>query len=238
MLGPLVVSRRRTLGVALAALLLALAGVFVLVGPERATGSYAERCARFDVDSATRAGVVTGSGDPVLVVGDSWSAGLGLPDPAASWPSRLEGRVRVAGFSGSGFSAHASGCGAVSFADRVPAALVGLPAGALVVVAGGLNDWDRPEAEVRAGFTALVAALEGRRVVVVGPAAAPARAAYVPRVDALLAELSAAHGVAYLAPRDVAPAYLDDGLHLTPAGHATFGDWVADQLGRLPRPRA
>ena len=40
---------------------------------------------------------VTGSGGRVLVVGDSYSAGLGLDDPISSWPSRLAGRVHVAG---------------------------------------------------------------------------------------------------------------------------------------------
>ena len=60
--------------------------------------------------------MVTGSGERVVVVGDSWSAGLGLDDPVQSWPSRLPGRIHVAGFSGTGFSAHASPCGRVSFA--------------------------------------------------------------------------------------------------------------------------
>ncbi|NYD57732.1 acyl-CoA thioesterase-1 [Nocardioides marinisabuli] len=231
MLGPLAVPRRRTLGVGLAALLVALAVVVVVLAPERATGSYAERCDRFAADSSARAGLVTGSGEPVLVIGDSWSAGLGLADPGASWPVRLPGRVHVAGFSGSGFSARASGCGAVSFAARAPAALAGLPADALVVVEGGLNDWDRSDAEVTAGFDDLLAVLEGRRVVVVGPASAPSRAAYVARVDALLAELAAGHGVTYLSALDVELGYLDDRLHLTPAGHTAFGDWVAAHLG-------
>lgn len=143
MLGTLAVPRRRLLLLAPVALLAALAVVLVVLvvlAPERATGSYAERCERFAADAEARAAVVTGSGTPVLVVGDSWSAGLGLADPSASWPARLDGRVHVAGFSGSGFSARASGCGDVSFAARAPQALAGLPAGTLVVVEGGLND--------------------------------------------------------------------------------------------------
>ncbi len=232
-LGPLTLSRRRLLAVALAALLVALAGVVVVLAPERATGSYAARCERFALDAEARAAVVTGRGEPVLVVGDSWSAGLGLADPTASWPARLDGRVHVAGFSGSGFSARASRCGAVSFADRAPEALAGLPTGTLVVVEGGLNDWDRSPAEISAGFVDLLAALRGHRVVVVGPASAPARAASVPQVDALLARLSARHGVAYLSAVDVPLDYLPDRLHLTPAGHAAFGDFVAARLAQV-----
>ncbi|MDO3396437.1 SGNH/GDSL hydrolase family protein [Nocardioides sp. SOB44] len=239
MLGTLAVPRRRLLLLAPVALLVALAVVLVVLvvlPPERATGSYAERCERFAADAAARAAVVTGSGTPVLVVGDSWSAGLGLADPSASWPARLDGRVHVAGFSGSGFSARASGCGDVSFAARAPQALAGLPAGTLVVVEGGLNDWDRSDVEISTGFEDLLAAVAGHRLVVVGPANAPSRAAYVDRVDALLAELSARHDVGYLSALDVDLDYLDDRLHLTPAGHAAFGDWVAARLRGATRP--
>jgi acyl-CoA thioesterase I len=167
----------------------------------------------------------------VVVIGDSWSAGLGLDRPAASWPSRLPGTVHVAGFSGSGFSAHASACARVSFADRAPAALRG---GAdLVVVEGGLNDYDRPDTEIGAGFARLMTALAGQQVVVVGPASAPSRAGAVPHVDALLASLAERYGVAYVRTSGLRLDYLDDRLHLTPAGHQAFGDYVAEQLDRL-----
>ena len=105
--------------------------------------------------------MVTGSGERVVVIGDSWSAGLGLDRPVQSWPSRLSGRIHVAGFSGSGFSAKASPCGRVSFADRAPAALRN---GAdLVVVEGGLNDFDRSRAEIKAGFARVMRAAAAYR---------------------------------------------------------------------------
>jgi acyl-CoA thioesterase-1 len=170
----------------------------------------------------------------VVVIGDSWSAGLGLADSAASWPSRLPGRVHVAGFSGSGFSAGASDCGAVSFADRAPDALG--PGTDLVVIEGGLNDVDQPSAAIVSGFARLMASLSGvprRRVVVVGPASAPARAAGVDRVDLLLGALAEQYGVAYVRTRDLDLPYLPDGLHLTPAGHRAFGDAVAARIADL-----
>jgi acyl-CoA thioesterase-1 len=142
--------------------------------------------------------------------------------------------VHVAGFSGSGFGAHASACSGVSFADRAPAAVRG---GAdLVVVEGGLNDYDRPDAEIRAGFARLIRALGGAdrpEVVVVGPASAPSRAAAVPHVDALLASLSERYGVTYVRTSGLRLDYLDDRLHLTPAGHQAFGDFVADRIAEL-----
>jgi len=198
----------------------------------RARGAGLSKCDRFAAASLQRGAMVTGSGERVVVVGDSWSAGLGLDRPVQSWPSRLPGRIHVAGFSGTGFSAHASPCGRVSFADRAPAALKG---GAdLVVVEGGLNDFDRSRAEIKAGFARVMRAAAPYRTVVVGPASAPARAAKVPRVDRLLAHLSQKYGVPYVSTVDLKLPYLDDRLHLTLAGHRTFGDAVAERIALLP----
>jgi acyl-CoA thioesterase-1 len=213
-----------------AAVTTALLGVVVDVAR---AGDDTPRCDRFAAASVARAAEVTGAGADVLVIGDSYSAGLGLERPVESWPSRLPGRVHVAGFSGSGFSAAASPCGGrVSFAARAPEALRTTPA-RLVVAEGGLNDWDRPAAEIRAGFERLVAAVGDRTLVVVGPVAAPSRAQRVPAVDALLAALSAEHGVAYVSTTDLDLPYLDDRLHLTPAGHRAFGDAVAARLAAV-----
>jgi len=222
--------RRRTVLVTVAALLCAFTATGVLAA--RARGASLPKCEQFAADSSARARMVTGSGERVVVIGDSWSAGLGLDHPAQSWPSRLPGRVHVAGFSGSGFSEHASPCGRVSFADRAPAAL-GHGAD-LVVVEGGLNDYDRTRAEIKAGFARVLAAAATYRTVVVGPAMAPARAARVPRVDRLLAHLSAKHGVPYISMVDLDLPYLDDRLHLQPGGHRIFGDAVAERIAQLP----
>ncbi|MDN4159954.1 SGNH/GDSL hydrolase family protein [Nocardioides abyssi] len=226
-------ARPSTRTLVLAVCLLLLATALVLQLADRARGTGATRCERFAAGSAERAAVVTGEGRDVVVIGDSWSAGLGLDEVAASWPSRLEGRVRVAGFSGSGFSAGASGCGPeVSFADRAAGALRG---GAdLVVIEGGLNDVDQGDAAIRAGFERLLAALptgpDAPPVVVVGPASAPARADGVARVDALLARLAERHAAAYVPTSGLDLPYLDDRLHLTPEGHGLFGDAVADAI--------
>ncbi|HEX8779809.1 MAG TPA: GDSL-type esterase/lipase family protein, partial [Nocardioides sp.] len=163
--------------------------------------------------------------------GDSWSVGLGV-GAAASWPTRLPGEVHVAGFSGSGFSPTASHCGSFSYAARAQRAV---PHGTgLVVVEGGLKDTDQAGASIARGFQRLVAELEARdvaRVVVVGPAPAPARADAVPRVDRLLADLAAAAGVEYVSASGWQLTYLPDGLHPDPAGQREFGDLVADALG-------
>lgn len=223
------VARQRVLALLVCALLVGVLGVLTV---DRATGTKPGRCAEFILQSHERALAVTGSGADVLVIGDSWTAGLGLDDLSRSWPSRLPGRVHVAGFSGSGYAAGASACGArVSFATRAAAAVRTVPAGTPVVVAGGLNDWDSSGAAIRAGFDRLVTALDGHPVTVVGPATAPARAAYVPRVEALLQALCAEHGLRYVSVSDLRLDYLPDLLHLQPAGHDAFGDAVAARLG-------
>jgi acyl-CoA thioesterase-1 len=75
--------------------------------------------------------------------------------------------------------------------------------------------------------------LRGHRVVVVGPASAPSRIAAVPRVDALLARLSERYDVPYVRTSGLRLTYLPDRLHLTPAGHEAFGDYVAGRLADL-----
>ena len=207
-----------------------LASLLVVHVADRA-GADGDRCDRFASDSRARAASVTGNGERVVVIGDSWSAGLGLDRIASSWPSRLPGTVHVAGFSGSGFSEEAGSCRDVSFADRAPAAVRG---GAdLVVVEGGLNDYDVPNADIRAGFARLMHELRGEHVVVVGPASAPSRATEVPRVDALLTRLTSAYDVGYVRTSGLDLPYLDDRLHLTPAGHQEFGDFVAREIAGL-----
>jgi acyl-CoA thioesterase-1 len=216
----------------------AVLAALVLVAAVAATGvisgrasAHQSRCQQFAVDAVQRAHLVAGSGERVVVIGDSWSAGLGLDHAAQSWPSRLPGRVHVAGFSGSGFSEKASPCGRVSFADRAPAALRN---GAdLLVVEGGLNDVDRTRAEIKAGFVRVMTYAAPYRTVVVGPAMAPSRAQAVPRVDRLLAHLSTKYAVPYLSTADLALPYLPDRLHLQPAGHRIFGDAVADRIHAL-----
>ncbi|NHC24883.1 SGNH/GDSL hydrolase family protein [Nocardioides sp. IC4_145] len=227
----MLLARRRSL--LLAVVVLLVVGVLVVQLADRARGTGGTRCERFAAGSAERAAIVTGEGRDVVVIGDSWAAGLGLDEVGTSWPSRLAGRVRVAGFSGSGFSAGASGCGpAVSFAARAADAVRG---GAdLVVVEGGLNDVDQSTAAVRAGFARLMTGLERRvgdaPVVVVGPASAPARGDGVVRIDRLLARLAERHAATYVPTSGLDLPYLDDRLHLTVDGHRAFGDAVADAI--------
>lgn len=216
---------------AIAVLVVSLAGLLAGGVATRAGGADPTFCQRHEAASVARAAKVSADANTdrrVLVIGDSWSVGLGLRRPEESWPSRLPGQVRVAGFSGSGFSATASSCPQTSYADRARGALG--DGADLVVLEGGLNDFDQTDAAIRAGVRRVLRELQGERVVIVGPASAPDRASAVPRVNALLARLAERAGVPYLDATGFELTYLADGLHLTPTGHRAFGDAVAAAL--------
>lgn len=202
-----------------------LVGVISLLFTGGARGVDTEHCGRLEAQSLTREHLATGHGARVVVIGDSYSVGLGLRRPETSWPSRLPGQVHVYGFSGSGFSEHASSCPGASYADRAPGAIE--DGADLVVVEGGLNDYDQPESAVRAGFRRLMAELQGHHVLVVGPPDAPSREVDARRVDLLLRAESARARVDYLPTTGHTFTYLSDRLHLTSAGHRAFGDLVA-----------
>ena len=181
-------------------------------------------CAGNREQAQERGALVTGTGPEVLVIGDSYSVGLGVK-PAESWPTYLPGRVRVDGFSGSGFSYNASGCSGVDYGTRAPDSL--LPSTKYVVVEGGLNDYDQPMADIVSGFRRLMDALGGRHVMIVGPANAPSRAEEVVGIDDELARLSKEYGATYVSMLDVDLSYQDDELHPDVEGHRVFGEYVA-----------
>ena len=199
-------------------------------------GAGTDHCANVAEGAERRAAVVTGEGPDVLVIGDSYSVGAGLA-PRDSWPVRLPGRVRVDGFSGSGFSRGASPCGDVTYASRARES-VGARTD-LLVVEGGLNDTDQPRADLERGVARLTrvlhrVGLSPEQVVVVGPVAAPARRHQrVEAVDATLARMSGEAGYSYLSMLDAELTYLDDRLHPDAAGHEVFGDLVAAHLATL-----
>ena len=190
-----------------------------------AADSVGALCQRFTDQQQARAAADSGTGPGVLVIGDSWSSGFALPQPERSWPARLPGRVHVDGFPGSGFSAGASNCVGVAYFERAARDLRTDPA--VVVVEGGLNDYDQTSAAIAAGFHRLMARLHGEHVVVVGPAMAPSRAGQVPRVDRLLASLCEQADVPYLSTVSLRLSYVADRLHPDQAGTDAFGDAVA-----------
>lgn len=223
---------RLTIGLVVAALALAATSV----GVGFVVAAAPDRCEQFATDARQRwqtsIAAATDRADGaqrILVIGDSYSMGLGVR-PEEAWPARLPGRVLVDGFSGSGFSELASECGDLSYASRAGDTLTEVADIDLVIVEGGLNDADQPTEEIEAGVRRLFDVLGERPVLVVGPPPAPSRSATVPIVDEMLNRLTEELGGSYLSMAEEEFDYLDDRLHLTPAGHAEFGDLVAGRV--------
>src|SRR5688500_3028625 len=76
---------RGVLGPAVGLLVLTVLAGFHLAGR---AGADETRCGAHRGQSTGRAAAVTGTGARKVVIGDSWSVGLGLDELAGSWPSR------------------------------------------------------------------------------------------------------------------------------------------------------
>ncbi|GGR64054.1 lysophospholipase L1-like esterase [Nocardioides luteus] len=186
-------------------------------------------CTRLAAESVTRASVVTGVGERVVVIGDSWASGFGLDDPGQSWPRYLDGEVRVSGFGGTGYS-HGlmARCGPISFSERVPDVVA--QGADLVVLEGGINDSKSDLDEVEKGFRATLEELKGFDVIVLSAPKVKSRAAAIRPVNKMMRRVSKEYGVTYINVFDLDLPMLEDNTHLTPAGHEKFGEIVAHRI--------
>lgn len=211
--------------------LVAAAVVILAVGGWFARDAWIDhqRCETFDALAAEFGTDPIGSGTrEVAVVGDSYTEGMELEDPRQSWVATFAEQagatVDADAASGTGFT-NPGPCEQGDFASRTA------PGGGLLVVQGGLNDIDAPGDQIEAAACGVIAKASGD-VVIVGPPAAPARDhGDVEKVDQALGDAGAECGARYVSTLDWDLDYTDGGLHMTPAGHHTFGTMVAAQLG-------
>lgn len=167
-----------------------------------------------------------GDGEPVTVIGDSYSQGVGLSDPRSSWVAQLDGhRVTVIAAANSGYT-HGGLCST----PTIPALAKGVSGP--VLIQAGINDLYADPADVAEKARALIDALDGP-VTLIGPAAAPVvDVAQLARLDDVLASVAKDEGAVYVSTAgwdDL--SFGEDGLHLTPEGHEAFGREVAAELG-------
>lgn len=195
----------------------------------------AASCAAVTADNAARDDrrPVTSGGPTAAVLGDSYAQGQHLDRPreqawstllgqAEGWTTRVDA-IGMTGFINGGY------CGGQTFASRLPAVLASRPQ--VLVVEGGLNDYEADPADVRQAAAELLAAARAvPTVIVVGPPSAPARGDTPAAVDAALGEATAAAGRQYVSTLTAGLPYLPDRLHLTPEGHQIFADLVASAV--------
>lgn len=228
------VRRRRELlaGVAVAAALATGALLVVHPGGGSAAAPQAAGCRKAAADhaAALRAPVTPGARGLVVVLGDSYSQGAGLPGGAAqAFPTlvaRATGRpVHLDGFGSTGFTTRGL-CAdrPVTYGDRLTADHLLALRPTAVIVEGGVNDarFGRPAA-VRAAAADLLRRLATvPQVVVVGPAAVQADPRRLTTVDDSLAADAAAAGRPYVALRRVPIPLQRDHVHPTRAGQAAI----------------
>lgn len=209
----------RKWGIIIAAVaLVAVLGVVAFINIREARAE-AGRCEVVQkLDAATAEPI--GSGDPVTVVGDSYSQGFGLDDPRQSWVASLGRTVTVDARSGAGFTKGGL-CDGPSLVDLAEG-----DAGT-VIIQGGLNDVGADGLAPK--VQEALAAVDGDAVLVGPPLAPNLDAEKIRAVDTTLAEVAAGAGVKYISAVGWELTY-SDGLHLTPASHQDFGRKVAAAL--------
>lgn len=195
---------------------------------------------------ALRRPVTAGAPGLIVVLGDSYSQGHGVPGGrAGGFPALLArdtGRpVYLDGYGSTGFTTRGYCAGRpVSYGERLlPDHLLALRP-ATVVVEGGVND-ARHGAPRRVGAAAAdllrrLAAVP--QVIVVGPAAIPAAdPARLALVDDELAAAARAAGRPYLDLRRYPLPMLPDGIHPTGAGQQTIARLLIPLLSGSPVPQ-
>lgn len=181
----------------------------------------------------------------ILVVGDSLSAGYGLP-PGTGWTDLLQRRLKERGFTHRVVNASISGDTTAGGRSRLPA-LLARHHPAIVVLELGANDGLRGGnlAVSRDNLVAMTAAAKaaGARPVIVGMQLPPNYGpAYTGQFDAMFAEVAKAQGV------PLVPFFFDgfakdrelfqsDGLHPTEAAQPKLLDNVWPTLERLLKRR-
>lgn len=167
-----------------------------------------------------------------LILGDSYAQGQYLADPKAeAWSTLVAAplgwTVTVDAVGGTGL-VNDGPCDGQSIEQR--AAEIGPAPADIVVIEAGLND--PPDERLGEALRTTIASLAAERVIVIGPVDAPDRDfERASAIDQILAEVSADLDALYVSALlwDTL-TFLDDGVHLDPAGHADYASRVVGAL--------
>jgi lysophospholipase L1-like esterase len=184
------------------------------------------------IKSAGAIHAVGGGSVKVAVLGDSYAAGEHLPDPSTGWvPTLAKSEKWAVGLDAIGGTGFLNGgpCVTHNFASRIADVVSSKPQ--LLIIQGGLNDHGRDaETETKAVTKILDQAKAIKTVIVIGPADTPKVTDEAP-TDAAIKDATETAGRTYISAlgwHDL--TYIDDGLHLTPEGHAAYARHVAAEL--------
>lgn len=220
--------RRVWVGAAVAAAVVMVLGVAAVAGwyVVRPALAVAQSCdvvqARIEKDGAVVH--VSDANPTVAVIGDSYTAGDGLPDRSKRWAQSvgtdLDG-IGMTGFTNGGY------CGHQTFSERIDAVLSTHPD--TLIVQGGLNDVEHPEQVQPAAVYLMTQVEDVRRVVIIGPVDAPGREGE-DAVDRALAKAAKTTRREYISALGWELPFLPDKTHLTPDGHAEYAQHVRETM--------
>jgi hypothetical protein len=172
------------------------------------------------------------SGDrAVTVMGDSYTTGDHLTDPGQAW-TRTVGEsknwtlttaaVSYTGYINGGY------CGNQEFRTRTAEVLKTNPD--LLIIEGGLNDYESSEAEIQNAASELIESFEViPNVVLIGPVDVPSREGEA-KVDSALRAAASKHGAEYISALDWDVEFGADKTHMTERGHRTYAELVETEL--------
>jgi acyl-CoA thioesterase-1 len=174
------------------------------------------------------------SGPIAVFMGDSYTQGVGLSqisdDYAYVTASAMHWRAVLNAAGGTGYVAGGP-CRGQQLLARVPQVVALRPA--VVVIQAGLDDYQSPEQQIERAAEQVYAQLRHdlprTRVVVVGPHAVPKVSKVRPVINALRTATTRAH-VAFIDASSWPLSFEKDGIHLTVAGHRTYGRQLADAV--------
>jgi lysophospholipase L1-like esterase len=187
----------------------------------------------------------------VLIVGDSFTAGYGASGPAATWAAlaaeSLQWRATIDGVGGTGFTKYTAtdGRAGLDYRRRLAMHAAAGEQYDLVVLQGGLNDWQASLSAEVTNVRATVA--QARRswpdapVIVFGPSSPPASVT-AQRYAAAIASTAQAEGAIVVDPTGSRPWInaanaarfdLGDGLHLNDAGYLFLAARFAAEIDAL-----
>lgn len=172
--------------------------------------------------------------EKVVVLGDSYSSGDTLPTRTDAWPYRLpnivDWGVSVNAVGGTGFT-NPGPCGDSAFIARAGMVVATKPA--MLIVQGGLNDYQADPTVLRKAVTLFLSRVKDvPRVVLVGPVSAPSRREGAEIVDAVLAQVAAEHHIEYVSTLRWGDPFSAAGLHLTAVGQRAYAAQLAAAINR------
>ena len=178
----------------------------------------------------------------IVALGDSLTAGYGLPGKEDAYPARLEARLREEGFDVNVINAGVSGDTAAGGRARLGWTLGGTKPD-IAIVALGANDALRglPPGQMRDNLDAIITAFKkaGAKVLLAGMLAPPNFGRdYVAEFNAVFPALAEKHDIPLLpflleGVAMQAAMNQDDGIHPNPEGVAIMVDRIAPYVVRL-----